>query len=596
MKRTLKSTKSRGGCQRCKASRVKCDETKPGCKVCFANGVDCPGYAQQLRWSNKHEMFGSHPNKQAKYSPTKEAVQKPPIATSSAAATATNESTPASAVPSPSPTSNTPTTAAEGHPLAWPNFEELCGYEDFGFSAPLLEPSFHAEPDMNFGDLFATNLGHAFPPAPAGLNDSPNAENAEQAGHQIVSPSSKSSQKRPAKSSALLQTFYRMSMPSDVPGFSDQDLINHYFNSVCAIYSCYDCDTNPFRSLVGSLWQSDKTIYVNDLRLLRTGKRSTDSVMLSLLLLGPSASWHQATNLGLQYLLIARNLLQSNLQLNKELDEFYINAMMYWEMCVSFVDPVPSLPLSGLKEPRFDLEASGDEIHPHSWTGVANEVCFLLAEIGRVLRRQRGSPTAFEQFYHIEREWFQSLERSLHVITIPTADAVADIGDSRTSKDDLIRCAEALKYVGLLEIYSMFPDILSERISNDLGCLSVIDQFEPLESANDWLIAIALHILNAVKPISISSAACRLFPPILLSASSQVRLDPECSSEFRERVVEARYTVEARMLLLSRKYPQRPFLQMLDIVKEVWERLDNGTAQAHWMNVMHEGGLLTLIC
>lgn len=152
--------------------------------------------------------------------------------------------------------------SAEGHPLAWPNFEELCGYEDFGFSAPLLEPSFHGETDMNFGDLFAANLGNPFPSTPAGFSNSPNAEKNEvEANQQIVLPS-KSSQKRPAKSSALLQTFYRMSMPSDVPGFSDQDLINHYFNSVCAIYSCYDSDTNPFRSIVASLWQSDKTIYV----------------------------------------------------------------------------------------------------------------------------------------------------------------------------------------------------------------------------------------------------------------------------------------------------------------------------------------------
>lgn len=142
----------------------------------------------------------------------------------------------------------------------------------------------------------------------------------------------------------------------------------------------------------------------------------------------------------------------------------------------------------------------------------------------------------------------------------------------------------------------MFPDILSERISNELGCLSTIEQLEPLESADGWLIAVALHILNAVKQISISSAACRLLPPILLSAASQLRLEPDCSPECREKVVDARYSVEARMLILSRKYPQRPFLQMMDVVKEVWERLDNETSQAHWMNVMHEGGLLTLIC
>ncbi|KAL2263956.1 hypothetical protein VTK26DRAFT_3950 [Humicola hyalothermophila] len=34
-------TKSRTGCTRCKARRVKCDETKPSCKACVRHGIEC---------------------------------------------------------------------------------------------------------------------------------------------------------------------------------------------------------------------------------------------------------------------------------------------------------------------------------------------------------------------------------------------------------------------------------------------------------------------------------------------------------------------------------------------------------------------------
>ncbi|KAF9890349.1 hypothetical protein FE257_006015 [Aspergillus nanangensis] len=51
--------KSHGGCARCKLQRLKCSEDRPSCKRCVRVGVECPGYAQNLRWSRKYEAFSS---------------------------------------------------------------------------------------------------------------------------------------------------------------------------------------------------------------------------------------------------------------------------------------------------------------------------------------------------------------------------------------------------------------------------------------------------------------------------------------------------------------------------------------------------------
>ena len=54
-------------------------------------------------------------------------------------------------------------------------------------------------------------------------------------------------------------------------------------------------------------------------------------------------------------------------------------------------------------------------------------------------------------------------------------------------------------------------------------------------------------------------------------------------------ITQNRYLVEARMFALSRKGPQGPILKAINIIKEVWDRLDNGH-YGNWIDVMHEKG------
>ncbi|CAK3932777.1 Hypothetical predicted protein [Lecanosticta acicola] len=557
---------------------------------------------------------------------------------------------------------------AEMELFDWPSLDNY-GFEDLGLSTPLGHSIFGMEVDTNLAfPYFGGGLGGGGPmpratsylveDIPCGVP--PAADDGLQKPcrpllqEDETSSSTRENSRSPSEpateSANLLQTFYRLSVPSAVPGFSDDDLVSHYFNNVCTLYSCFDSDLNPFRTLVAEQWMDCKTTRLSiesmsvghlanfyphmaslglakrsqawlslqhDLQLLREGKQDTDRVLLCLLLQGLSSTWHQASNLGLQYLFVARGMIQTRLQQHGRMashdkssrnDNFFLDALLHWEMLASFVDPVPLLSLPGLKCPSLPIPGRQEGgVSPHPWTGVASTLHFILAEVGRILRRHRyvASPNLDarrkEHLRSADEEWAAKLEGALVGAEMCEVEDVLDYGDARTPKIDLVRMARAYRYVGLLELYAHFPSLLQERVGNrtlpkDLIFLSMATDTMGYASDVDLrLTGIATHILDSIKPVSIISAACRLLPLVLLSLASQLRLpDSTMDSQQYDEMIEARYFLEARMLTLSRKYAQRSVLQMMEIVKEVWSRLDSGTSGAHWMDVAHDRSWLTM--
>ena len=534
----------------------------------------------------------------------------------------------------------------------WPSFD-VAGFEDFGLSDPFVdgrapfglpqpshEPQAQYPPSLGMHDRQRIPTVHIVPVCETPIPSATAAATDQEDRYADALPSASSSKR-------FLQTYYRISQPGQVSGLTDEDFVNYYFHNVCTIYSCFDSPQNPFRTLVADTWTSSATIYLaiqsmaaghlanhypslaplglrkrsqawrylqKDLQLHRVGQIPTETVLLSLLLLGPSSPWHQASNLGMQFLFIARNLMQNHLRESVgraslpelEQEEFFHEALMRWEMVASFVDPVPFTALGGnMQLPEQRLPHSRQRLFPHPWTGVAPEIHFAVAEVGRMLRRRRTHPNIMpttpqtSSSAHItaaDDEWVKSLESFLHQIELPGTDDIANYEDVRTPSADLVMTADALRFVGLLEIYDVLPGLLQQHAHNDteLSGFAFATASDAMTQA-DSLTAMAMHTLETVKPIAITSAACRFLPFILLVAGCRLKLAAESSDQEQDEVVQVRYLVEARMLLLSRKYPQKPILQMLDIIKEVWQRLDQGGADAHWLDVADEKGWQTLM-
>lgn len=683
MKRTLNSSKSHTGCQRCKTKKLKCDETRPACQVCVNAGAECPGFTPQLKWSRKHEKFDAgdasqeRKAKSRRKSETKSAPEsKPPE--QNVASAPDDEQAPEpeeTAMTGPRTTHSWPPSQMEYDPavLDWMNYG-LGGYEEFNpdnmaqifgsgqapfaaydpltvmggvegrvmplgldpYTLPLLPVPWH-------GDAHHASEGSGSYASP--LNDPAQAPSN--------TPVDQDSERK--DSGSLLGAFYRLATPSKTARFSEEHLVQHYFSEVCALYSCFDSDRNPFRSIVAELRKDSATIHLSiqsmaiahlsnhylymaplgrmkrmqswkslqiDLRRYRAGKIALDKVLMSCLLLGLSSAWHQPSDLGLQYLFIARNLIQMYLRSNRQSssplpnEKFYLDAFMHWEMLASFFEPVAMMPFPGFGAPDPPMPVRGESVSPHPWTGVAPELHFALAEVGRVLRRRMSRLAMMGESYaqersakdEIDEQWSGSLERLLQSIRLPDIEDIEEYGDKYTPKIDLLRTAEAYRFVGLLELYMIVPTLLDARIDRGEPFPPSIEPnfTEPTgnsgfpERRDSWLSAIALHTLDLIKDVSIHSATCRMHMLVLVSAGSQLRTPsdastPEHQNAHHDKVLEGRGLVDSRMLALSRKYPQKQVLQILDIIKEAWERLDRGDARVHWLQIAHEQNWQTML-
>ncbi|KAF2224700.1 fungal-specific transcription factor domain-containing protein, partial [Elsinoe ampelina] len=370
--------------------------------------------------------------------------------------------------------------------------------------------------------------------------------------------------------SGLLGTFYRLSLPSTTARFSGEDLLDYYFTEVCPLYSCFDGECNPFRTIVRELWKTSATVYLPiqsmavatisnhylymapighakksqawkslqlDLRLHRAGKLSLETVLMGLLLLGLSSPWHRPADLGLKHLFIARNLVQNYLRgdgthVPMKHEAFFMDALMYWEMLASFVDPVPLMTFPGFGAPTPQIHKDDTQVYPHPWTGVQPKVHFAIAEIGRLLRRRRRQQAALvktppgpgqKDWCQDDESWAVDLERYLKNIHIPGVANIAEYDDEETPKLDLVKTAQANRLMGLLELYAAFSQRLEKELSTDSNFsasfgddfTTSLDHTSYCSIVESWLCTMALHTLHHLQDIAISSSACRSHPLVL---------------------------------------------------------------------------------
>lgn len=679
---SVKATKSRNGCQRCKARRLKCDEGKPHCKRCQDKGISCPGYARDFRWSSKYEVLRPSSGPSSSQKPVEEAP--PP---------------PTPAFPGPSLSEFDPTdqkdfivppagTGVDGFldtdfpvgPLFPPSQpqqpldDELLSQEGFGFPLqnmdffptpstldfrpPVFDPAgdlaggFPQVPGFESDDILPAAVAPPFDEIP--LENSEWEEALEEVGQQkemALVPVSKRTRNVSSSSAHapddLLRWFYRMT-PTQ---YSDTDLVEHYFSKVCRLYALFDSTKNPFRALVGHNWDSSGSIALaiqsmscahlantdsamihkglekqrqarisihNDLQLWRSGNVTADRVLLAILLLGPTVSWHNANDIGLDYLNIARELINAKLsqprgsidEKNRALEQFFLHAMIYWEMEIAFVnskdDAGPSDPdaleasLQQLNlNPAGDLNTSYREtIKPHPWTGIAPHVQMLFAEVGRIMRRRINNaqgPTATEA----EEKWALAIEKALKAAEIPMGEDVLDSEDQNTPENHFVQLAEAYRCAGLLQIYHVFPNVLSARLlsdnAEDDGASSTRENMEQYRTN------LALHTLGLVEALPISSGTSCLHPILVLTAGSELRYSANVSItdcidlQADQPIAVGRDFAEKRLSELASRLPQKPYLRMIDIMKETWLQMDMFGTEVHWMQVMYEKGWETIM-
>ncbi|OAQ64477.1 C6 zinc finger domain-containing protein [Pochonia chlamydosporia 170] len=371
------------------------------------------------------------------------------------------------------------------------------------------------------------------------------------------------------------------------------------------------------------------------------GPQVETSSLLALVMLGMSRSWHDPESVGqpefeiLAKLVSSSESFQTNPNLvDKQRKIFFHNSLVYWQMLLAFVtDREPSLPGLVPSQPQL-VQPDGSELAeprmPHPQTGIGIEVQTLVAKVGNLIRRERKRirNRQFVSQGDIDQAKAAILDAEhlyseLCAIQLPGENAVIDSGDEMTPTDHLLKVAEAYRCTGLLQLYRNFPDLLPAHVSSD----ALTDQFINSSASENtcsgtntgsqdaYLTCLALHILDLVHDIPVSSRSRSIQPLLFVSICSELSLGRSgCSFTTLQRAPVASIASSRRFkdpltdleILRSRRFvisrlssfqnilAAKPIGRMLLLVKETWKCMEEGQ-NVYWMDVMMEKGYETLM-
>ena len=633
-----RAPKSRNGCLRCKAKRLKCDERKPECLQCTRKSAVCPGYqTKSLVWSTKHEkLMRSEGGMTTTFLATSPTTQ--------------------SGVTFPSTSAQNKCDSSE---------EKIIDHLE---SSANINNSQSPEPRSR--SLSA--ISSSSPLAMTSPNDDPNT----------VTDSL----------SAIRQQLHRSTVPDFLLHLPTM-LVEYYFSYVCQIFSSFDGTLNPFRSTVGKLWDGSAPIYyaiqsmaaaylANHFpRMLPVGiqmQRETyrclyqvqrdglpssenlDKTLLTVLLVGQTTAWHNPNDLGLVHLKTAKRLNRKRLEQQamspavaidiraSRQNKFFEQCIRYWDMLAGFVeDEDDELGAEFEEIPQIvDVsETSGEEtqVFPHPWMGVAPKAQILFAHVGRLIRRYRkvvARDAASVNFLAIELGFdieypedslamsgilarSQSLEEELLAFEPPLVSELVDAGDENTPVQQYITLAESYRCAGLLQLYRIFPALLLARVpysennfeastSKDSISQPVFD-FLPIprsQTADEFIVSLAMHIVTLLGQLPPSSGTRCLQPIVVIAAAAELRfatsatMDAQSSSmpassifnSLNNREIDiatARRFVVTRLQEFQLSLPAKPIAKALELIKETWERSDLGQ-DVYWMDVMTDMGCASI--
>ncbi|KAK2035341.1 hypothetical protein LX32DRAFT_607182 [Colletotrichum zoysiae] len=640
-------TRSRNGCAVCKSKRLKCDEAKPYCSRCQRLGISCPGYQMPLKWTNT----SSRPPRRDPTSP------------------GSNGS--GSIVESPEK-------SLDGSQSSDQSRKELCDMDFFNHFTDMNTPGslgFHdtdsIEPLFPFSNVLIEK-DHSTASAaavtasslqPCGISPGFTSDDAEATTSMVerVAPVAPSP---PSQHETSL-----------LPSLQDNSsvLVEYYFKEVCGMMSCYDSKLNPYRTTIANLWGTSPSLYYvtqsmaaaclsevspglvtvsgrlrdQAIRSLwnesRVGPTDTSS-LLSLVMLGFSLCWHDPSSLGQsEFELLAETMSHLNNQggnltpVEKQKRFFFYNSLVYWKMLLSFVTD-KELPVLGTAQEAQPQPAFGSTpknvMMPHPQTGIGVDVQELVAQVGalvrkerrRIRRRQHSSRHDIEQSINAIRT-AEQLQAKLCLLDLPREAAVIDSGDEMTPTDHLLRTAEAYRCTGLLQLYRNFPDLLFDGTSPvtlktppswlDASGSSSHNRCEDSGVIlGTWLTSLALHVIDLVQSIPISSRSRSIQPLLLVSVCSELSLgrtfvpapymekSTVASIGFSPRmkvsptmtdVLLARRLIVSRLTSFEGILAAKPIRQMLKLVKETWACMDSQQEDVYWMDVMMERGYETLL-
>ncbi|KAF5676562.1 choline permease [Fusarium heterosporum] len=294
-----------------------------------------------------------------------------------------------------------------------------------------------------------------------------------------------------------------------------------------------------------------------------------DDLLLGIILIGMTSSWHDPASLGLCHFHGARQL---------------FNIWMTENDIANLQVPFPCM-----------------------------DILIHLAKCMVVVRQRRikhetmcNTDFPSSDFYSVDRAF--ALAQETGNIYIPKVIEIKETGDPFTSADHLHRIAHCHRLVAKLELYRnypelrrSFPDVTSLKLSGP----SMEVKYGQLALHYEITLALAMEILEVMQTIHEESRTVAIQTLILLSAGSALGLYSTEDSRRVQQITRWRNFVLERLHKSFRSLKLDTILRVATILREVWSRMDSLETGApgygstilhvHWMDVMIEKKLETIL-
>ncbi|KAI5460902.1 amino acid permease-domain-containing protein [Mariannaea sp. PMI_226] len=656
-----RSQKSRSGCITCKKRRLKCDEAEPACRRCTKSGRSCPGYIRPVKWSTKYERNSDpllNSSVSSKNLPACSGLKssKQPQATQY-----TFSSEQADASP---PEINLDDTfcSTRPRPTYIPSLLPQCG-----------QHRAVEQDDFAIDSLDATSL----PDSLHRLTPSSKFSLSRDAVHAVDA-----SNLDEKTSTAFTSTEFGDSLTLYAPQADWSMLLSHYFSSVCQVASSFDSAYNPYRSEMSDMMRHSPIIFncvmsMSAAHLCQQEKSASatpllfqteaiskiaqevakvelnpqvfmppkhsntsqdmtlfnstvkDDLLLGIIILGMTSSWHHPSSLGLYHLTGARQLFKIWMAKNNlfevshplsRLQSFLVSSMVYWEVMVSCLIDQEMDAVSYL-DVFCDLPTAIFS-HPCPWTGVGTSILIRLAKSINLVRQRvrirnladrdadganvaKSSSLLIKEAIRLEEEVVKS--------QIPFIGIIKDTGDPHTPADHLHKIARCHRLATLLELHRAFPELASGQ--NTTG-LSKHIEHDGIDESSQKILGLAFEILEIMQTIPDDSGTIAIQSLVYLIAGSALGFGctmegPGTSSQIRLRglIKSWRQFVLERLYLSYLSLKLQTINRVATVLKEVWSRMDSLTVtepntescwkgsftQTHWIDVMVEKKLETIL-
>ncbi|KAL6787295.1 fungal-specific transcription factor domain-containing protein [Trichoderma sp. SZMC 28012] len=635
--------KTFSGCARCKSSKVKCDEAKPSCGRCVSRKLPCPGYPGMIiRWSTKHEVFNSvkdpslicntssRPalNSHLSFHPTypkgSPPLQKPTPTTESGLRQTCSDITscsPAESSTVPDEEENTPISAIANGSYKLPSHgsaylldtNSSMGSMDFTDTVPSLPGVMQYQDNYQWLDTSSVVPWKkaSIPPAISHLP----ADLATYYFKNVCSVfSSFDSELNPFRS--YVSQVFSYSAP--------------VFNAMLSGSAARLADEKPQLKVIALQYQSQALRCIAE-SLKQTNKVREDT-LFAIFLIGLSTAWHDGKDIGIAHFHAAQRAISSNAISargnNQSMANFFKSALIYWEMAISIVSDevefssdleaaiAEESPNMATIEAR---ESTDPRITPHPWTGVSSPIQAIFSRVTKVIRSLRlvdDRSDAGRLRHKTLSQDATKLEEALWSVALPDIAEIDDSGDPNTPSHHHVLLAEAYIFGSLYQIYRKFPGILRHRQQciSSAGCPPLGPKNNPIAewwnslsntASNDmFLRSLGFSVLDRLQQIPITSGTRSVQAILIFVAAGSLAIPSpfiqgpiqhdDCVSSLEagsalehNHVMDLRDFTISRLASLRSLVHSRPVDLMLQVIKEMYRRLDMGE-EVFWIDLIRE--------